>query len=309
MHFVLGDQSDLRTQPGELTRDVLIQHKVFVQAHTPVLKSFVESIIIRGGVPKLYGRIQKEHRSSAALDILLQRIHNDLLVIALGAGDDHNRAVRGNLSLFEQADRFGLVVILAQIFLEFRIPVLRVAIVDLAFTVPGEKAKSARLVFNVANDRACDVSLSQALGFFFLGPDLHHRRAVFGDPCRAGLFRLLVGIDVFDADAAGDGRIAVEQILARLEIALLVVIGDGGGLSQPLYNLHGLVGETELLVRSGVIRLVVAIGKYVGHRDNGQDDQNVDRRVRRVLGLSRLDPTAIHLRPPTQRFHRARGEK
>ena len=137
-----------------------------------------------------------------------------------------------------------------------------------------------------ADERAGDLFFGEALGFLRAEAAGHQDTDVAAEAGGFGLLRLLDGIDVIDVQLGGKGRIAVQQVARLREAAGVVEVGDVNVAVEALDHLDGLVGEAELLVGGGVVRLVVAVGQEIDRRQHGEDHDDVDGDVGGVLGLS-----------------------
>ena len=70
-----------------------------------------------------------------------------------------------------------------------------------------------------------------------------------------------------------------------LESRALIEVANGHILFEALDDLRRLLGKAIALVGCAVVRLGVAIGQNVHDYDCGDDDQDVDGSIRRVLSL------------------------
>ena len=177
------------------------------------------------------------------------------------------------------------------------------------FAAATNEANRPSIVFQVANESSGDAFFRSALGFFFSRADLHDGRAVILDAGIASELRLLVRIDVLDVHLGRELCVLIKDVSRPLKARALVEISDGRVLLQAFHNLHGLIGEAVTFVRRAVIRLVVAVAKYVRDDHDCQHDENVDRRICCVFGLSGFEKLHVELRPPTQRFHGTAGKE
>ena len=99
----------------------------------------------------------------------------------------------------------------------------------------------------------------------------------------------------------GEVRITVEQVFRLLEASGPVEVGDRGVLLQSLHDLRCLLRQGIAFVRGRVVGLVEAVRKNVDHGNDGNDHQNIESRVGRVLRLSGFEPLLIPLHYDLQR--------
>ena len=247
----------------------------------------------------LQRRIQHEERAPAIFNILLDRVHFRLLVIARWPRNYQRCAVARHCCCLQQVDGFRLVIIFSQQLLELGEP-FAIAVVNLMFSAATYKANGPRRALQVADKGTGDAFFRHALGFFMLRANLHDCSAQIANSSFARLFRIFIWIHVLDVDFVRKIRVLLEQVLAFTKFFRLVEVGDGRVLLQTFDDLGGLVGKAVTLVRSRVIGLVVAIGKHIADGNNRDHNQDVHRRVSCVFCLPRFEPLASHLRPPPQ---------
>ena len=108
-------------------------------------------------------------------------------------------------------------------------------------------------------------------------------------PASRASLRILVRIDVVDVDLGRQIRVLIQQVLAFAEARALVEIGDGRVLLQSLDDLARSARRgCSACSRS---RRRTCCSGWPGRcttTDRGNDHQDVDRRVRRIFGLSRF---------------------
>src|SRR2546427_1751389 len=306
---VAADQGHLGADADELANRVQVQDQVLIYRDAPALQKTGKGIVVGYFRPAHFqGGIEQEQRAAAILEILLDRINFRLLILAGGAADHKHCAIAGNLGLLQQADRFRVVVIFAEKFLETGIPA-SFGIINLMFPAAGHKTNGPRVVLQIANEGAGDAFLGHALCFFFFYADLNESRAVILHAGCAYHLGVFVHVYIFDVNPAREVRVAIEHVFGLLEPRGLVKIGDGRILLQPLDDFRGLFGQGVPFIGGRVIRPVVTVRENVRYHHGGKGYGDIDRGVSRVLCLPRFEEPRVHLRPPAQRFHRAGSEK
>ena len=208
----------------------------------------------------------------------------------------HGGCLRRGRSGREQRNGFGLVVIALERVLDGGVPAAA-GIGDRVFAGTGDEARIALARFQRTDQCAGDFLFAQALGLFLAQSAIDQDVDIAAEAGGLGLLRLLDGIDELDAHLGREAGVAVQQV-ARLGKAVgFIEILDVDIALQVLDHLNGLVGETELLIGSGIEGFIVAVGQEVDRAEHAQDHQGIHTGVCGVLRLSCLEPVGSHITP------------
>ncbi len=127
-----------------------------------------------------------------------------------------------------------------------------------------DKTDIALAAFERANQRAGDVLLGKALGFFSADPALDVNGAIGPDTCGLGELWLLVWIYISHMEFRRKVVIPVQQVARPAKLSCLIEISDVDVVFQTLDDLRSLFGQTEALVRRRIKRFVVPVSQPVG---------------------------------------------
>src|SRR5579871_1179317 len=101
VRLIIRHEWNLGPETRKLPERVLVEHQILVHSNAPALQQRVERVVIAGlFAPDFDWRIQHYQRPSAVLDVLLDRVHFRLDVVAARPADYDQRTVARNLRFF-----------------------------------------------------------------------------------------------------------------------------------------------------------------------------------------------------------------